>query len=232
MEEAGEAKVAMMYPNAMPEIRPICQRPPLEQAARWPGIRDGMLLGLVLITLVRTSEALAGEQSAIPGSPDSKVDNLPRWAPSSTALAVNTDFFKVPALSDIHVFSATDFRPRKHTVFDADPLVSSFNDAPMLRGTTVWQRMTDYRSHDGVRLLTLWHAPGSSVSLQAGKHGDPSLQWTSHLTKRGDSVQGLFDQLFSMSLAHATNSLRNAGRPAVAAVPSTQLPVQAVSAQK
>jgi hypothetical protein len=232
MEEAGEAQVAMKYRNAMPEIRPPNAKPPLDQAARWPGIRDGMLLGLMVFTLVRTSEALAGEQTSVKLAPETEVDNLRQWAPSPTAPPADPDFFKVPALSDIHVFSSTDFRPRKHTVFDSDPLVNSFNDTPMLRGTTVWQRMSAYRSHDGVRLLTLWHVPGSSVSLQADKRGDPSLQWTSHLSKRGEPVQGLFDQLFSVSLAHASNSLRNAGRPANVAVPSTQLPVPVVSALK
>jgi hypothetical protein len=216
MEDAGEAQVAMKYSNAMLEIR----------------VPDRMLLGLVLFTLVRTSEALAGEQASVKISPDSEIADLRQTAPFSAANAVSPDFFKVPVLGDVHVFSATDFRPRKHTVFDADPLVSSFNDIPMLRGTTVWQRMSDYKSRDGVRLLTLWHAQGSSVSLQTGKHGDPSLQWTSQLTKRGEAAQGLFDQLFSVSLAHASNSLRSAPRPASAAVPSTQLPVQAISAVK
>src|SRR5277367_4174979 len=213
MAEAGGAQVAMKYPNAIPEMPPCNHEPPLDLGARWPGIRDGMLVGLVLITLARTSEALAGEQTPVTLWPDPEVGTMRPWSPSSSAHGANSEFFKMPALSDIHVFSATDFRPRKHTVFDSDPLVNSFNDTPMLRGTTVWQRMSDYRSHDGVRLLTLWHAQSSSVALQAGKHGDPSLQWTSHLTKRGEAAEGLFDHLFSVSLAHASNGLHNAGRP-------------------
>src|SRR6202021_1807391 len=120
--------------------------------------------------------------------------------------------FGAPATSDNPVFSATEFRPRKHTVFDSDPAVNSFADAPMLRGTTVWQRLAEYRSHDRVRLLTLWESSGSSVSLQAGKRGDPSLQWTSRLMNRGGSTEGLLDRLFSVSLARAGNGLRNATR--------------------
>ena len=80
---------------------------------------------------------------------------------------------------------ATDFRLRKDTVFDTDPAVNAFGDAPMLQGTTVWQRMSEYKSHDRVRLLTLWESSGSTVSLQAGHHGDPSLQWTSRTMNRG-----------------------------------------------
>ena len=60
----------------------------------------------------------------------------------------------------------------------------------MLRGTSVWQRLSDYKSHDRVRLLTLWESPGSTVSLQAGKRGDPSLQWTSRLMNRELGMPG------------------------------------------
>jgi hypothetical protein len=211
----------MMYRYAMPVM--VSSHEPLEQAARRSGIRDGMLLGLVLFTLVGTTEAVAGDQAS---------ENDRRRLSQSAAPAVNTDFFKVPSLADIHVYSATDFLPRKHTVFDSDPLVGSFSDTPMLHGTTVWQRMSEYKSSGGVRLLTLWHAQSGSISLQAGKRGDPSLQWTSGLSKRGDATRGLFDQLFSVSLARASSSLRNVGRPAAAPLPSTLLPVAAASPLK
>jgi hypothetical protein len=208
----------MNYENAMLELP---THAPPDQAARRCGVRDGILLGFVLCTLAQTSEA--GDQAS---------NHDLRATPPPAVLRANTDFFKIPALADIHVYSATDFQPRKHTVFDSDPLVSSFNDAPMLRGTTVWQRMSDYKSHDGVRLLTLWHAQTGSVSLQAGKRGDPSLQWMSRLTKRGEAAPGLFDQLFSVSLARASNSLHNSVRASAVPLPSTQLPAATVSVLK
>ena len=77
----------------------------------------------------------------------------------------------------------------------------------MLRGTTVWQRLSDYRSRDRVRVVTLWETGGSSVSLQAGKKGDPSLQWTSRLMNRGGATRGLLDQLFATSLGGVARSL-------------------------
>jgi len=218
----------------MPEIRPSNDESLLAHAERCHGVRDGMLLGLVLITLIRTSEAMAADQAPIlKGAPDPKVDNPRQWMPPSVALDLNPDFLHMPALAEGPAFSATEFRPHKHSLFDSDPAINSFIDKPMLQGTTVWQRMLDYRSRDGVRLLTLWQARGSSVSLQAGKRGDPSLQWTSHLTNRGESVQGLLDQLFSVSLAHTGNNSHNASRPAAAtAVPTTQMPVPAATALK
>jgi hypothetical protein len=208
----------------MSEFRPSNDVPPPGRAARCNGIRDRMLVGLVLFTLVRASEALAGDQASITNAtstPD--IGKFRLSSPSSTAISATPEAltpgtlalgaFNAPAVTDNPAFSATEFRPRKHTVFDSDPTVNSFGETPMLRGTTVWQRLAEYRSHDRVRVLTLWESSGSSVSLQAGKRGDPSLQWTSRLMNRGGSTQGLLDRLFSVSLARAGNGLRNATRP-------------------
>jgi hypothetical protein len=220
----------------MTEFRPSNDVPLL--AARCYGIRDRMLVGLVLFTLVRASEALAGDQaSMIDAAVAPDMGKLRLSSPSSTAITAAPDAFSAPgtfsapAASDNPVFSATEFRPRKHTVFDSDPTVNSF-DTPMLRGTTVWQRLADYRSHDRVRLLTLWESSGSSVSLQAGKRGDPSLQWTSRLMNRGGSTKGLLDQLFSVSLARAGNGLRNATRSTNAPPTSTPASTSVVAGLK
>ena len=88
-----------------------------------------------------------------------------------------------------------------------DSRLGDAEDAPMLRGTTVWQRLSDYRSRDRVRVVTLWETGGSSVSLQAGKKGDPSLQWTSRLMNRGGATRGLLDQLFATSLGGVARGL-------------------------
>jgi hypothetical protein len=197
----------------MSESRPSNDVPLRDRAVRCNGIRDRMLVGLVLFTLVRASEAVAGDQATIINAavtPD--MGKLRLSSPSGAAITATPGAFSAPAPSDNPVFSATEFRPRKHTVFDSDPTVNSFGDAPMLRGTTVWQRLAAYRSHDRVRLLTLWESSGSSVSLQAGKRGDPSLQWTSRLMNRGGSTAGLLDRVFSVSLARAGNRLRNSTR--------------------
>jgi len=192
----------------MSVYRPSKDLLPPAAAARCNRIHDRTLLGLVLITLARTGEVLAGDAVSIGNS---AVAVHPFIADSSQSLAASraniTDpvFLSIPKIDDIHVFSATEFFPRKHTLFDHEPPA---DDAPMLHGTTVWQRLEEYRSHDRVRLLTLWESRGSSVSLQAGKRGDPSLQWSSRLSSHDGATRGLLDRLFSLSIAGA-NSLRN-----------------------
>lgn len=211
----------------MSDSRPSIDTPLPDQAARCNSIRDRILVGLVLITLVRTSEALAGEQAVISSAElDPNPGNIRQSQPSASMLIATPGTFAAPTDTATRVFSSTDFRPRKPNMFDRDPSLSAFGDAPMLRGTTVWQRMSDYKSHDSVRLLTLWESKGSTVSLQAGKRGDPSLQWTSRLMNHGGSTRGLLDRLFSASLANAGNGQRGGPRPtgAVAAAKQVSAP--------
>jgi hypothetical protein len=196
----------------MPEFRPsIDSQPPA--AARCTGVHDRTLLGLVLITLVHTGEALAGDAASIGNTAVAArplVGDSGQSSASSAARLTAPGLLTIPRADDLHAFSATEFSPRRRTVFDHDPAVGTFDEAPMLRGTTVWQRLEEYRSHDGVRLLTLWESHGSTVSLLAGKRGDPSLQWSSRLTNHDGPKRGLLDHLFSLSFAGAGNSLRNA----------------------
>lgn len=194
--------------------------PLLDLAARCNSIRDKMLVGLVIFTLAQTGEALAGEQAPIAHAASNPgVDNLRHSSPPARAWIPAPEVFPAPTAADSQVFSATEFRPRKRTIFDSDSMVN-FGDAPMLRGTTVWQRMSEYKSHDRVRLLTLWESSDSTVSLQAGKRGDPSLQWTSRAMNRGGSTRGLLDRLFSMSLSRAGKRLRHTDRSMSAAAAS------------
>jgi hypothetical protein len=62
--------------------------------------------------------------------------------------------------------------------------------------TGVWERMGDFRTEDGIRLLTFWQNAGSTVALHQ-KSGGAALQWTSHSLNRGGASRGLLDQLFS-----------------------------------
>jgi hypothetical protein len=208
----------------MPEFRPSSLTPGNGSAGRCRSVRDTILVGLVLYTLVRTSEALAGDQAAVTRVPlDPAMGDL-RQSPPLTASSLRSPAdYAAPVDAGNPVFSNTDFRPRKATLFDRDPSAAAFDDAPMLRGTTVWQRMGDYKSHDRVRLLTLWESQGSTISLQAGRKGDPSLQWTSRWMNHGGSTRGLLDRWFSVSLANAGNSLRGASRSMSAPTPSKQL---------
>ncbi len=179
----------------------------LDEAAHCNRIADGVLMGLVLCTLIRAGEALAADSVSIADVRANPGVNVPRPPPSATLVLPAPGLFALPpVMTDTRSFSPTDFRPRKHTLFDTEPAEDGDN-APMLAGTTVWQRMSDYRAHDRVRVLTLWESSGSTVSLQAGRRGGPSLQWTSRLMSRGEATRGVLDKLFSVSLARAGKTL-------------------------
>jgi hypothetical protein len=174
-----------------------------------------MLVGLAILTIVRASEALAGEQVA-PTVSAAKPDlNVAREFTPTAAfmLPLPSSYLAVPPsyqtvnLPALKSFSAAEFRPRGHSILEKDSRLGDAEDAPMLRGTTVWQRLSDYRSRDRVRVVTLWETGGSSVSLQAGKKGDPSLQWTSRLMNRGGATRGLLDQLLASSLGGVARGL-------------------------
>jgi hypothetical protein len=157
------------------------------------------LVGLVLLTLVRTSEALAAEQTPLAinaGKPDFAASLQPITL--SAMLPIPAPY-QAGGLTESKTYSTRDFRPRGRSILDRDNR-EDVGDPPLIARTTVWQRLAEYRSHDRVRLVTLWETSGSSVSLQAGKRGDPSLQWTSRLMNRGGATRGVFDELFSTSI--------------------------------
>jgi hypothetical protein len=213
----------------MSEFRPSNDVPLLDAAARCNSLRDRMLIGLMLITLIRTSEALAGDQAPIADAnwnmgmgTGTGIGGFRLSLPPAPALMAPLDSLSAPTDMDNRTFSATEFRPRKPTVFDSNPTANAFSEAPLLRNTTVWQRLSEYRSHDRVRLLTLWESNSSTISLQAGRRGDPSLQWTSRLMNHGGSTQGVLDRLFSTSIERAGMGLRNLSRSANASAPPTK----------
>jgi hypothetical protein len=126
-------------------------------------------------------------------------------------------------IAETPTFSSSQFRPRPPSLFDIKALPTDPSESPMLEGTTVWQRMRDFKAHGRVRVLTLWQTRGSSLSLQAGKRGDPSLQWTSRLN-RSETTRGLLDSMFTTSLGHADQS-----RPYTARANAVQAPQKQTS---
>ena len=102
--------------------------------------------------------------------------------------------------NDSQEFSATEFRPRKRNSLELESGKGrgSLLDAPMLKSNSVFQHLSDFKSQGRVRLLTLWQMRGSSLSLQAGKHGSPSLQWSTPWVQSASASRGLFDRLLPM----------------------------------
>ena len=176
--------------------------------SRYFGVCGSMLVGLMVLTIVRAPAALAGEQ--VPPAVESAQPhfNTPLQLNSTSAFTLPLpSSYQSAGLPAFKTFSAAEFRPRGRSILDKNSNLGDEEDAPMLRGTTVWQRLSDYRSRDRVRVVTLWETGGSSVSLQAGRKGDPSLQWTSRSMNRGGATRGLLDQMFSTSLGGVVRSL-------------------------
>lgn len=126
-----------------------------------------------------------------------------------------------PARLEPQVFSATEFRPRKHGLLGADPTMDQTPviDAPIRRDSSLARELAEFKSQDRLRLLTLWQDRASSLSLQAGKHGAPSLQWSTPWMHRDVNSRGLFDRLLTVSPRSFGTSSRGNARPAATPLP-------------
>jgi hypothetical protein len=176
------------------------------------------VITLAVLGLWRATQATADEQFIL-RNPQRQPDlnrsyEQPVLGPATFELPAA---YRSSGVPEAGTFSTDTFRPRGPSLTDQKNQSAASEDAPMLRGTTVWQRLQNYRAHGRVQLLTLWETGASSVSLQAGRKGEPSLQWSSHGMNRGGGSRGVFDQMFSTSLARASNSVRSAAREKAAA---------------
>jgi hypothetical protein len=158
--------------------------PPLSGREGTQGMPRNLATRLTLLSfvLVRGAPALAGEHA---------VSDLPlRASALPPSFALNRPLPDPP-------FSATEFRPRRSSIEAADQVrkTGPILDAPLLQGTSLAQQMAQFKSQNRVRLLTLWQTQGSTLSLQAGRHGAPTLQWSTPWVNRAGANQGLLDHL-------------------------------------
>jgi hypothetical protein len=96
----------------------------------------------------------------------------------------------------------TDFRAPKADILEAASSrhpEAAFQSNPVQENSTL-QRLADYRTQGRVQLLTLWESPRNTVSLQAGRHGGPSLQWSSRVMNRAGARRGLLDRIVASSI--------------------------------
>ena len=175
--------------------------------SRSNGLCECLLVALALYVLAPRNAA-AGEQ---PQSRDGRQNtDTQKAVRAQIAVPSFPAPFALSAPPEMPVFSPTEFRPRKPGLLEeaADRSEGAVIDAPMLRDISIARELSEARTQDRVRLLTLWQSRASSLSLQAGKHGAPSLQWSTPWMHRGRAARGLFDQL----LAVAPQGFRSAGR--------------------
>ena len=182
-------------------------------------VGDRLLLGLAVLALMRAGVACA-EDPAAQTQPDNDVAPRTSFKPAalpeftnhytlSDPLLTAPSEYRLSELPETKSYSATEFRPHGHSMFESDPRITP-PGGTLTADKNLLQRLNDYRSHDRVRVLTLWDTGASAISIQTDHKGDPSLQWTSHLFNRGGATQGLLDHLFPVSVfggaTHVTRS--------------------------
>jgi hypothetical protein len=193
------------------------------EMARFNGGRDMLLLVVLVYALAKGSEALADPVSSEREfGPVAGAHPLPLGVSPGFILPKEM-FDRVPVPRE---FSTTEFSPRRRRT-SLDPTaanVTAIAETPTLSTTTVWQRLADYRAQDRVRVVTLWESSGSTLSIQAGKRGSPSLQWTSRSMNRGGATRGLLDRVIAASLGAAAAESRSSVRatPPALASPAKQ----------
>jgi hypothetical protein len=198
----------------------------VQPRSRSNGLCECLPLALVLYSLV-PGNASAGDQpqnSAARRNADTQKTALPQLAAFPAPFA-----FSAPR-AEMQVFSPTEFRPRKQGPLEAAATSSedSIIDAPMLRDTSIARELSEAKTQDRVRLLTLWQSRASSLSLQAGKRGAPSLQWSTPWMHRDAASRGLFDRLLLAAPRSFGSAVRGGGsRQAGAIAPAKPLDLAA-----
>lgn len=171
---------------------------------RRPGPCDTLVVGLVLWTLCHAGDALAGDVTVPP------VADAPSRITFPSEFSERRELSPLPAIlvpvpSPFLPKPPEDSVPAATREFGSRPALPSGENRAgsagesMMKDTTVWQRLSEYRTRDRVRLVTLWETGGNSLSLQAGRKGDPTLQWTSRLANHA-AARGILDELFSTSI--------------------------------
>jgi hypothetical protein len=203
------------------QIGENAQMEPVDEShrrSRSKGLCECLVVALLLYSLV-PDKASAGDQ---PQSPDVRRNTDAQ----KTALAqIGAPSFPAPFAysaprAQRDVFSLTEFRPRKQGLLEAAGARSeaAVIDAPMPRDTSIAGELSEAKTQDRVRLLTLWQSRASSLSLQAGKRGAPSLQWSTPWMHRDAATRGLFDRLLLVAPRSFGSTVRGGGAHAVGAI--------------
>jgi hypothetical protein len=204
-----------------------------QRRSRSNGLCECLPLALMLYSLAPGS-ASAGDQ---PPSANARrnIETQKAALAQINAASFPAPFSLYAPAAELPGFSATDFRPRKAALLAAATArnESSFMDAPMLGDTSIARELSDAKTQDRVRLLTLWQSRASSLSLQAGKRGAPSLQWSTPWMHRDAAARGLFDRLLLAAPRSFGSAIRGGGsRPASAIAAAKPADLDAPSSNK
>jgi hypothetical protein len=189
-----------------------------QRRSRSNGLCECLLVALALYGLAPRNASAGDQPQSTYAWRSSDVQKPARQiaAPPFPALFA----FSAPR-AETQVFSPTEFRPRKRGLEAADAgSEAAVIDAPMLRDTSIAGELSEAKTQDRVRLLTLWQSRASSLSLQAGKHGVPSLQWSTPWMHRDAASRGLFDRLLAVSPRSLGSTVRSGAPRQTGAMPA------------
>ncbi len=85
--------------------------------------------------------------------------------------------------------------PRRAVELTQSVYAVSADRLMQLSTTTSLERLRDCEASHGVSLMTLWQFRSSTLSLQAGRNGEPTLRWSSRAMHRDEATRGLLDAL-------------------------------------
>lgn len=190
--------------------------------ARCSGAREALIVIVMLYGLTQGAEALADDPSR------SAIQDL---EPMVGGRQLSSAFLPSRSAGSEPQFSDSEFRVRKPSLVHEPPRADteSYKPTESFQMTSAWQRLADYRSQGRVQLLTLWESKHSSVSLQSGKHGGPSLQWTSRLMNRGGATRGVLDRFVASSLGAAGLGSKSVVRSSNFSAPNKSINLPAAS---
>jgi hypothetical protein len=177
---------------------------------------DRFLVSLAVLALMRAGVTCAADPGVV-AQPERNAEvrtsikstTLPEFTKHyslSDPLLSAPSEYRLSAMPETKSYSATEFRPRGRSIFDADPRLNP-PAGTLSTNKDLLQRLNEFRTRDRLRVLTLWDTGASNVSIQTDHKGDPSLQWTSRLFNRGGATQGLLDRLFPVSVFGGTTHI-------------------------
>jgi hypothetical protein len=182
-------------------------------AAPAAGAREALLIVMLMYGLAQGGESFAADQAS---NVVKEIQPLVGGKPLPMAFMPNS------TASDAEP-SANFQRRRPELDFSAPVERASALQAQPLQTVPSWQHFADYRAQGRVQVLTLWQSTRSTLSLQAGRHGGPSLQWSSRVTNRGPATRGLLDRFVSLGAASLASRTAHgfATTPAAKAIGAT-----------
>lgn len=179
---------------------------------------DRFFAGFAVMVLVHAGDAAAAEQASVAGGTDRLGSSSLPLSRSLASSSIAPSAFSLPEgytlrhETDAASLFAGPMRARGATA--ANPEAAAATDQSLMQDNPVWQRLADFRALGRLRVLTLWQTGANSLSLQAGRKGTPSLQWTAKLSDGSPGSSSLFNR---MTPAYSGRDIRGVAHPAAAA---------------